>query len=231
VSPEPIVVIQTQPDMPPGLLSAWARARSIPLDVRRVDRGDALPDAPAGVAILGSDADVNDVSVPWMCDLRTWTAEQLDAGVPTLGISFGAQLVAQLLGATVVRAAAPQRGWVRVASADPWLAPGPWLAWHRDVIVAPDGLRVSARNRLGVQAFTAGPDSRHLGVQFRPEATTAMIAAWAQRDLPGDSGEHAALNAQTAQHCASATAQSRALFDHWAVGAAVPRLERLVAAA
>jgi GMP synthase (glutamine-hydrolysing) len=228
VSSESIVVIQTQHDMPPGLLAAWAHQRGLALDVRHVDRIDELPDSAAAVAILGSDASVAEPSAPWLEDLRTWTAGLLDAGVPAFGIAFGAQLIAELHGADVVRAAAPEIGWVRVSSEDPWLAEGPWLAWHRDVILPSGELRVSARNRHGIQAFTAGEDGRHVGVQFHPEATTAMIAGWAQRSELGGLADHAALNAQTARSTLAATASSRRLFDRWLQGVALPRADRVL---
>lgn len=229
--PEPVIVIQTQRDTPPGLLAAWAHARGLPLDVRRADLGDALPEPRNGVAILGSDTSVNDRSVPWLAELRTWTADALDAEAPILGIAFGAQLIAQLLGADVVPAPAPERGWVGVDVADSWLPAGPWLAWHQDVIAAADPLHVVARNAHGVQAFTDGPDGERLGVQFHPEATTATIAAWAIRAGLSTLADRATLNAQTARHCADATARARTLFDRWALSAGLLRTDRVAAAA
>jgi GMP synthase (glutamine-hydrolysing) len=226
---QPITVIQTQPDMPPGLLAAWARVRALELDVRRVDLGETLPEPEGAVAILGSDASVGDRSVPWLAGLRAWTAAVIDAGVPTLGIDFGARLVAQLLGAEVVPAPAPAAGWLDVDSAEPWLPAGPWLAWHSDVIVAPDGLDtldVVAGHTEAIEAFTSGRDGRHLGVQFHPEATVATIAAWAPRAGLRSLADRATLNAQTARHSAGATARARDLFDHWAQGVELAHRER-----
>ena len=231
MSPDPVIVIQTQHDMPAGLLAAWARARSLPLDVRRVDLGHALPEPHNGLAILGSDTSVNDRSTPWLAELRAWTADALDADVPVLGISFGAQLVAQLLGADVVPAPEPEAGWVTIDSAQSWLPAGPWLSWHQDVIVAPDTLHVAAHNAHGVQAFTDGPDGERLGVQFHPEATTATIAAWAIRAGLTSLDDRASLNTQTARHCADATACARALFDRWALSAGLLGTQRVAAAA
>jgi GMP synthase (glutamine-hydrolysing) len=231
MSLEPLVVVQTQPDMPPGLLSTWARARGLALDVRRVDLGDPLPEPHNGAAILGSDTSVNDRSTPWLADLQEWAADAVAADIPTLGIAFGAQIIAQQLGADVRPAPAPEAGWVAIDSAEPWLPAGPWLAWNHELIVPTDTLHVTARNAHGVQAFTDGPDGRHIGVQFRPEATTATIDAWAIRAGLTTLVDRAPLHAQTARHCADATARARILFDHWAVAAGLLQTERVAVAA
>jgi GMP synthase-like glutamine amidotransferase len=231
MSPDPVVVIQTQSNMPPGLLAAWARVRDIPLDVRRIDLGDRLPDAPSAVVVLGSSAGVNDHSVPWLADLRAWTSDLLDADTPAFGISFGAQLIAQLLGARVVRANAPEAGWVEVGSSEPWLPAGAWLSWHRDAILPSNALVVAARNVHGTQAFASSADGRQMGVQFHPEATTATIAAWARDAGLTSTEHHAILNAQTARHCAAATTRARMLFEHWARTAGLQHSEQLLAAA
>lgn len=217
--PDPLTVVQTQRNMPPGLLAAWARRRGVPIDVRRVDLGDRLPQPRNGVAILGSDASVNDASTPWLTDLRSWASEALDDGVPTFGIAFGAQLVAKLLGADVRSAPGAQSGWSEVTSTESWLAPGPWLTWNADVIVANDELAVVATDEHGLQAFTAGADERHVGVQFRPEATTATIAAWAIAAGLRTVDHRAALDARTADSTLAATAGAGLLFDHWALRA------------
>jgi GMP synthase (glutamine-hydrolysing) len=232
MSLDPIVVIQTQRTMPPGLLAAWARVRDVALDVRRVDLGDALPDAPRAVVILGSDAGVGDPTVPWLDELRAWASDVVDSDTPILGIGFGAQLVAQLLGAHVVEADAPEAGWIELDGGEPWLPAGPWLSWHRDVIVPSDGLLVAARNAHGIQAFTGGRDGRQMGVQFHPEATTATIAAWAVEAGLTSVEDRAALNAQTARHSAEATIRARTLFERWAQAAELQRTaEPLLAAA
>jgi GMP synthase-like glutamine amidotransferase len=228
---DPMIVIQTQPDMPPGLLAAWARVTAQPLDVRRLDRGDRLPEPSGAVVILGSDASVHDRSLSWLSDLHDWTADVLAAEVPVLGIAFGAQLVAHLLDADVIETPASQPRWTTVDSAEPWLAPGPWLSWQHHAILPAGALDVVARDDNGVQAFTAGADGRHLGLQFRPEATTATIDAWAARAGMATSADRILLDSATARHCATATSNARALFTRWAHNAAQPASERLSIAA
>jgi GMP synthase-like glutamine amidotransferase len=228
---DPIIVIQTQPDMPPGLLAAWGRATAQPLDVRRVDLGDALPEPGGSVVILGSDASVHDRSVPWLSNVHDWTADLLAADIPVLGISFGAQLIAHLLDADVIEAPAGRPRWTTVDSTEPWLPAGPWLSWHHRTIRPTDALDVVARDGDGVQAFTAGAGGRHLGLQFRPEATTATIDAWAAAAGMATAADRTRLDAATARHCAIATSNARAVFTRWAQVAAQPASERLSIAA
>jgi GMP synthase-like glutamine amidotransferase len=104
------------------------------------------------------------------------------AGIPVLGICYGAQLLAHALGGSVARAPRAEVGWIEVTSEDAALVPeGPWLAFHTDVIAAPPQAEVVARNSFGVQAF-ALPGV--LGVQFHPEVRPEVLAGWVAR-FPG----------------------------------------------
>jgi len=58
---------------------------------------------------------------------------------------------------------------------------GPWLSWHDDELLPPPAAEVLAANASGVQAYRAGI---HTGVQFHPEVTPEIVAAWgAKPDL------------------------------------------------
>jgi len=99
----------------------------------------------------------------------------LAASVPVLGICFGAQALARVLGARLYRLPEPEIGWARVASERPGLAEGPWLSWHRDAFDLPAGAAQIAANEVCVQGFCYGP---HAGLQFHPEATQPIAASW-----------------------------------------------------
>ena len=109
-----------------------------------------------------------------------WLRAADAAGVPVLGICFGAQALAAALGGSVHRLAKPEVGWVTVETRDPDRLPaGPWMAWHEDGFTLPPLAYELASNAFGVQAFC---HCRHLAVQFHPEVTPAIVADWARND-------------------------------------------------
>lgn len=176
------IVLQTQANAPPGLFGEWAALRAVALDVVRVDVVARLPD-PAGydfAAVLGSSASVvGGGSAPWVGAVIDWLRTTDAAGLPVLGICFGAQALAVALGGRAFRLQEPEIGWASVESAEPDRVPaGPWVEWHQDAFEAPAGACVLARNAFGVQAFSQG---RHLAVQFHPEATCEIAIGWDDR--------------------------------------------------
>jgi GMP synthase-like glutamine amidotransferase len=221
------LALQTQDDAPPGLLAGWAAARGLELDVVRVDR-EPLPDPREGLAfaaVLGSAASVAAPDRDWIPGLVDWVREADGAGLPVLGICFGAQVLSTALGGRVMRLPRPEIGWVEVESADPELvAGGPWLAWHEDAIELPPLAYELARNAFGVQAFC---HCRHLAVQFHPEVTAQIAVDWARggpaelRRAGVDAGRLVDATAIAAPVAAAAAAR---LFDGFAARAGLAAL-------
>ena len=172
------LVLQTQADAPPGRLEPWAAHRGVALEVVRVDRGEPLPD-PCELSFavaLGSDASVIGHGRRWIRHELEWLRAADAAGLPVLGICFGAQALAAALGARVYRLPEPEIGWIEVETLDAERVPaGPWVAWHEDGFELPPLGYELARNAFGVQAFC---HCRHLAVQFHPEATADIAAGW-----------------------------------------------------
>jgi GMP synthase (glutamine-hydrolysing) len=214
MSRRPALVLEHEDDTPAALLAEWAAARDVPIEVVRA--GAVIRD-PAGrpfLVTLGSEASAYDDAVPWLAAERTALDAALAAGVPVLGICFGAQHLARAMGGTVALARRPEVGWLDVETLDADLVPpGPWLQWHRDAFSLPPGAELLARSPVGPQAFRAG---RNLGVQFHPEVTAAVVADWARGDpgavtRAGTTVE--ALLADSATHAAGARDRAWALFD------------------
>ncbi len=163
----------------PGALGRLARDAGWDIRVSRADRGAPSLPGPESLdvlVVLGSNESVGDPSVPWIGPERGLVEGAVAAGVPVLGVCFGAQLLAQVLGAQVTKAVEPEIGWREIESVDPARIPtGPWLEWHEDVFSTPPGAEAVAWTGHSVQAFVAGI---HTGVQFHPEATREIVGRW-----------------------------------------------------
>ena len=171
----------------PGLLGRLCREAGWDTRACRADLGEsALPAVGTFdvLVVLGSGESVLDSSVPWIRPERELVADTVGAGVAVLGVCFGGQLLAQVLGGEVTRAADPEIGWREVGSLDPArIPPGPWLEWHEDAFSAPPGAEVLARNEASLQAYVAGI---HTGVQFHPEVTRGIVSRWVDDALERD---------------------------------------------
>lgn len=102
----------------------------------------------------------------------------LDAGVPVLGICYGAQLIAHALGGSTGFAPVAEYGLVEVESFDPELCPpGPWVESHQHNFTPPPGARELGRTAAGPQglAYEAPDGRRALGWQFHPEVLPARV--------------------------------------------------------
>jgi GMP synthase-like glutamine amidotransferase len=219
MSHAPALVLEHEADAPAALLAEWAADRGVPVEV--VAAGRPIPD-PARrpfLVSLGSEASAFDDAVPWLAAERAALDRALDAHVPVLGICFGAQHLARALGGTVARAPRPEVGWLDIETCAPGVVPpGPWLQWHRDVFTVPPGAELLARSPAGPQAFRSGP---HLGVQFHPEVTPAVVADWVAHypaSIVRAGATPAEVLAGSAAHAADAQARAWALFDGFLAG-------------
>src|SRR5262249_27335703 len=135
-------------------------------------------DGVAHIVLLGSTCSVYDQGEAraWIDEELAWLGQADAAGVPVLGICFGAQMLAVTFGGTVEHAGSQEIGWVMVNTEDSDLIPpGPWLEFHHDRCLPPAGATVLAHNGLGVQAYRLG---RHLAVQFHPEVDGEQFRLW-----------------------------------------------------
>jgi GMP synthase-like glutamine amidotransferase len=160
-----------------GFIGAAFEARGARLDTYLFPDDGPLP-ALGGVdhiVVLGAISSVNDAD-PWIAAEQEWLGQAGTLGVPVLGICFGGQQLCVISGGRVEQSPCKEIGWSVVESADVDLVPaGPWLEFHGDRCLLPEGVRVLARNDLCVQAFTVG---RHLGVQFHPEVDGPQLKRW-----------------------------------------------------
>ena len=167
---------------PPALLGDLLRARGIPFEVDRSWVGGPLPDPRkyAFVASLGSRHGPRDTHEPAVAAELALLDQAVSSDVPVLGLCYGGQVLATVLGGEVEAAPRPELGWREIATDDPdTVPPGPWLEWHYDRFTTPPDAVEVARTEDASQAFRIGP---HLGVQFHPESTVDVVAGWARKD-------------------------------------------------
>jgi GMP synthase-like glutamine amidotransferase len=215
-------VLQHGPLGPPAVLGRWLRERGIQAVVHHAGESGPLP-APDGfafVASLGSAKNPrDDADDPLVADELQLLSACVERDVPVLGLCFGGQALATVLGGSVVRMPEPELGWRRVETAAPdVVAEGPWLQWHYEAFTTPPGAEELAWSETGPQAFRHGV---HLGVQFHPESTAAIVAGWARHDrsrLPGRLDDWLAhLEGEERHHGAAAARAALRLFDaFWA---------------
>jgi GMP synthase-like glutamine amidotransferase len=179
------LVVANRSDADSGYVGERLVQRGYDLRTLLRDAGEVPADVSAAgdvdlVVLLGSEwsvhAPTDEQSLADECALvRSVQA----AGVPLLGICYGAQVIAQALGGSVSLAPEPEVGWVQVQTRDPALVgTGPWLQYHVDTIDAPLDAEVVATNACGQQAFVL---PGVLAVQFHPEVRPDKLADWVRR--------------------------------------------------
>src|SRR5439155_9025463 len=129
------LIVEHERASPGGLIQQWLESRGAAVDVYRIDVEDRTVD-PADydlIVSLGSEFAAFDQSLPFLEPEEKLMRQALDADVPILGVCFGGQLLARVLGGEGFRAEKAEIGWVTVRSRDPDLIPeGPWFEWHFD---------------------------------------------------------------------------------------------------
>jgi GMP synthase (glutamine-hydrolysing) len=210
---------------------AWAG-----LDLRTANATDAevrLPDLGevSGVVTFGGTVNVDQVhDHPHLAEVRAYTREAVDRGVPYLGICLGSQILARALGVEVVRGPFREVGFEPVrptpdAKDDPLLSflgeQEMVLQWHEDTHELPEGATLLATgDRIPVQAYRLGDLA--WGVQFHLEVDATELGWWlevadGQVDLPAVWGKSAdQIRSESALHIAAQEARGREIFRRFA---------------
>jgi GMP synthase-like glutamine amidotransferase len=172
------LILQHEAATPPGLITGWLAEQSAQVDTVRIDEvePEVEPRDYDLIVSLGSEFAAFDDSIPFIQREVRLFREAVDAGVPILGLCFGGQLLARVLGGRVFRSQHSEIGWLPVRTHDPELvSAGPWFQWHFDTFTPPPGATLVAETDVCPQAFVAG---RSLGLQFHPEVTPEIMAQW-----------------------------------------------------
>ena len=172
------------PDMFASLLSKVDQNLSFET-IALVD-GTPLPDPSACEAVLitGSPAGVYDAT-PWMDPLRDFIDRAFAAGTPMVGVCFGHQIIADVLGGIVRKS---EKGWgigrhtYDIISRRDWMngagATVSLSASHQDqVIEPPRGATTLARSKHTEHAVLAYDGAPVISIQGHPEFSDEFVSA------------------------------------------------------
>ncbi|NRQ39247.1 type 1 glutamine amidotransferase [Nonomuraea sp. NN258] len=181
-----ITVIEHEAEAGLGYLAGWL---GLDCDVVRPYLGDEVPGRAAdGLIVLGGAAAAwEDERSPWLPAVRDLLRRSVTDGTPTLGICLGAQLLTLACGGTVERG---DRGLevgacvvtALPAAADDRLLSGVGTAvavqYHQDAMTGlpPGAVPLMTGDQYPHQAYRLGETA--WAVQFHPEATPEIFAAW-----------------------------------------------------
>ena len=205
------LILQHEEPTPPGLVTEWLGEHGPSVETFRIDIDDREVDPTEYdlIVSLGSEFAAFEDFRPFVLREARLMRRAVDADVPVLGLCFGGQMLARVLGGEVSRGTESEIGWLPVRSKDPELVPeGPWFQWHFDTFTLPPGATLIAESDVAPQAFVAG---RSMGLQFHPEVTTEIMDDWVRvyrHELDADGADPDALLEETKRR----TPESRRMF-------------------
>jgi GMP synthase (glutamine-hydrolysing) len=193
----PIAIVQHEPSVPPGTITDVLRTAELPHVVVEAWREAEWPRARdiGALVVLGGTMNVDELDrYPFLRKSRGLVSDALEAGVPTLGVCLGSQMMARVLGGDVYRAT-PRNALFSALDAeeaaddDPVIAPFTTtgtkvLQFHEDTFALPPGATPLARSAATQlhQAFRFG--ERAYAVQFHFEVDQAVVRAWCRNIGP-----------------------------------------------
>jgi len=186
-----------------------------------------------GVVVTGSAASVY-WDREWIGELKTWVGGAVEADLPVLGVCFGHQLLADVLGGRVEDMGEYEIGYRTVhQDGENRLLEGiaesmTVFTTHSDrVAEPPPGSTVFAENDYGIHGFRKG---RAMGVQFHPEydMETAELVTTGKDDQLSEQRLQAVLDGITEENYAAAC-EAKQLFDNFLAYVDSVQAERLAA--
>jgi GMP synthase (glutamine-hydrolysing) len=166
----------------------WTQSRDWTVSTTHLYQGETLPapDALDWLVVMGGPMNIyEEERYPWLAAEKHFIAQVVAAGKTVLGVCLGAQLIADALGAAVVKGPHPEIGWFPVIK-DPAVdrtkvgrvLPAAFDAfhWHGDTFVLPENAVPLGRSEAcACQGFIY--QERVLALQFHLETTAASAEA------------------------------------------------------
>src|SRR5690606_32280251 len=174
-----------------GLFERLLRARGHAVRYLDVPESPCDPAEAADLLVIlgGPIGAYEEDAYPFLSSELRLIERRLSAGLPTLGICLGAQLIARALGARVYPGPEPEIGWKPLSLSPAGMASplgalvtegnttAPVLHWHGDTFDLPSGATLLASTSVCAhQAFALG--ARVLGLQFHAEVEPTRVESW-----------------------------------------------------
>lgn len=212
-----------------GRLTEWARALGFVVKEFRAYEGELPgPEEFTHLVVLGTPHSVHEISgIEWLRRETALVEQALRNGKHVLGVCFGAQLLALLLGGAVSVGSHAEIGWHAMPS-DPW--PSHWPApetssgqlfyWHREVFAAPASCAPLGKTAAGyVSGFWQGRKVLALAghLEITPELVNDYIRrCWSEQSRGPYAQDPEEMRVSTAELASRRETWARNLFTAWA---------------
>ncbi len=174
-----------------GSIEAYFQKKGYPLTATHLYEGQTLPTVQDfdWLIIMGGEMGIYDEGIyPWLNDEKRFITEAIASGKTVLGICLGAQLIADVLGATIHKNPYREIGWFPIrrpseAETTPLSLAFPdeveVFHWHEDTFDLPEGaISIAESEACKNQGFVM--DDRIVGLQFHLETTYASAQTFIQ---------------------------------------------------
>lgn len=189
-----IYILQHASYESPGFIIDWLEFNKRDFQYVNLFQNDPLPNAASDdvFIILGGPMNVyEDRLYPWLTSEKKWIGKWIQSGNKVLGICFGAQLIATVLGAKVKRNSALEIGWFPVEIERDQLPekyqsvfPNSFITchWHGDTFEIPDGCQLIASSKATQSQGFIYKD-HVLALQFHPEMNSKEMDDLIRNDV------------------------------------------------
>ena len=188
---KPVAIMQNEPIVPPGTIIDYFEEKEIPYKLIKTyadeDWGE-IEEYRAVIVLGSSQSAMFFAQSEYLARLFGFIREAVTKRLAIMGICFGSQLLAMVLGAEVVRGAVMELGKCGISLTDTGAGSQVFrgcaqelvvFQWHRDQWKLPDKADLLAGSDIcSNQAFRY---RKSVGIQFHPEMNLEMVKNWCDK--------------------------------------------------